>query len=207
MKSSYKKLDDLISNISYSDSHSFKTNLHSFVNFCEIDSMVSAITFELKNSDIDVNEWWENALNTGGDMIGSCKWILPDDNIKRNALLYKFCIAVDKNDIDYQDLGLCFFGSLNFNEQVDIFYKNIIIPLSQFIDSKIMEKYPELDSDNSVYHFYDNSHDNLNINSSNIHANDGNINITHTRGNDSIFSKIAKYLTPLKTFISSLFGK
>jgi hypothetical protein len=136
---SFRKFNDYAVYLLSSSYNLFNTRFNIFLNHCETDEVMSVICNQLKNTDVNVDEWYEKGRSTGGSFVGSCQFDLPVDETERDALLYKLCIKVNKREIDLFGFCIEFFGDGNFDAMVEEFKEAIVRPMVDSIGYKLEE--------------------------------------------------------------------
>ena len=122
----FRKFDDYSSDLLGADARSFDNYLNIFIDFCEHDSIMSLITGQLKdNSNVNLKEWHDAFLKSGGSFIGSQRYELPLNENDRISLLYQFLLAINTKDINRGNFCIGAFGKTNFDEMIWAFNENI----------------------------------------------------------------------------------
>lgn len=139
VEQSFRKFRDFSSDVLVSDKNTFSTRFNGLLKYCENDEILSVITNQLKDIDVNIDEWWENGLKSGTGFTGSCQFILPTEETERDALLYQFSLKVDSGNMSFQNFCMMFLGKSNFNEMVYAFNEAVVRPLVRSINYKLEE--------------------------------------------------------------------
>lgn len=148
---SFRKFSDYASDLLSSDINTFDTRFKIFLHHCETDEILKIITNQLKDIDVNIDEWWEKGNQTAGGMVGNARFDLPLDETKRDALLYQFSLKILNKEMDLNHFCMMFLGKTNYSQMVYAFNEAIINPLIRSIGYKIDEISYEV---NSTYDEY-----------------------------------------------------
>ncbi len=144
---SFRKFKDYSDDVVSANNILFHTKFNIFIDHCENDPVMSFICKQLKNIDINSDEWLRKGQSTGGSMVGSCQFDLPVDEKTRDALLYQLCLKVNKHEIDLFKFCLVLFRSNSLNKAVYDFNEAIIKPMVRSIGYKLEEIMYDIETD------------------------------------------------------------
>lgn len=130
---SFRKFNDFANDVLSSNYHIFNSRFNILIYHCENDPIMLVICNQLKNVDIEFDEWWIKCSRTSERSV----FDLPVDETKRDALLYKLCIKVNKVEIHYFDFSRRFFGTSNKSLSISAFNEAIVKPLVRSINYKL----------------------------------------------------------------------
>jgi len=150
---SFQKFTDYANDILKSDRVTFGTRLEIFIDHCKNDPVMKVIWSQIMSIDADALKWWDETSQTGGSMNGSTPFLLPVDEDKRDALLFRICIAINDNKIDFVKFCMAFFGETNYNAMVARYNEAVFRPMLRSLGYKIDELIKSiiiLDKDSTV---------------------------------------------------------
>lgn len=136
----FRKFNDTVSDLFRADFRTWGDTLNRLLDHCEKNNVMSVVVGPLKkNTQINVQSWHQDAMETIGGMIGSGRFTLPLDDEDRTALLYQFLLAIDKNEIAVDKFCMHFFGKTNYQEMVDVFNQEIVEKFTREIGYRLEE--------------------------------------------------------------------
>ena len=150
---SFQKFSDYANDILRSDRVTFGTRLEIFIDHCKNDPVMKVIWSQIMSIDADAIKWWDETSQKGGSMNGSTPFLLPVDEEKRDALLFRICIAINDNKIDFEKFCMAFFDETNYNAMVARFNEAVFRPMFRSLGYKIDELIKSiltLDKDSTV---------------------------------------------------------
>lgn len=139
VKKSFQKFQDYGSDVLNSDFHDFTARFKIFIHHCESDGIMKIITSQLKEMDVNFQEWWEKGQKTGGSMVGSKRFDLPLDEGERDALMYQLILKFSTGEINLMQFCVDYFGENQFVQMIRQFNRAILIPLIRSISYKLRE--------------------------------------------------------------------
>lgn len=147
MELSFRKFNDFANDALSSNYHLFNTRFNIFINHCENDPVMSIICNQLKSIDIEFDKWWTKCMRAGGSTLRKGVFDLPVDETKRDALLYQICLKVNRDEINYFDFSMKFFGSSSKSVAINAFNEAIVKPLVRSINYKLEEIMYDIEND------------------------------------------------------------
>jgi hypothetical protein len=136
---SFRKFNDYASDVIHSDYNTFDTRFNIFIHHCETDPIMKIITSQLKQMDVNFQQWWSEGHQTMGSMIGSAQFSLPLDETLRDALLYQLLLKIQSGEIKFVTFCMDFFGETNYNLLINSFNRAVFKPLVRSIGYKLEE--------------------------------------------------------------------
>ena len=119
-------------------------NLGRLVQFLETDPVMAVVTEPLKqNPHIDIKQWYQDFLETGGSFVGSKHYELPQDEDDRLALVYQFLLKVLSEDesesIDLTRFCIDAYGETKYQRMIDVFNAQLLAPFLRDFSTRLDE--------------------------------------------------------------------
>lgn len=143
---SFQRFVDYADDVLVSDYNTFETRLEIFLHHAETDPVMMQITNQLKSINVNLENWYNNTIYSGGSMVGSARFSLPVDETERDALLYQLCVGFNQ-DRDWNILNFTsrVFGGKDLNSQIRSFVEAVCRVLFRSIRYKLQEIEDEME--------------------------------------------------------------
>lgn len=134
---SIQKFQDYADDVLRSDRVTFGNRLSIFLNHCENDRVMNVIKAQLMAINIDAMKWWTETGQFMGVHMGGKDFSLPIDEEKRDSLLFKICIAIYNNEIDFITFCSTLFAERYVDALVMRFNEAIFRPMIRSLNYKL----------------------------------------------------------------------
>jgi hypothetical protein len=137
---SFRKFNDIVNDLIHANFRTWGNVFTHLITHCENDPVMQVITGPLKtNKNVDAEEWYKEALNSVGGMIGSGRYELPYDDEDRTALLYQFFLMFEENKVDFMAFCLGMYGTSRYQDAVDTFNRELTEKFTREISYRLDE--------------------------------------------------------------------
>ncbi len=137
---SFRKFNDLCEDIMSSRVQTWPDVMTRLIAHCESDPVMQVVTAPLKTDPrVNARSWWNDAVASAQNFIGSGHYSLPANDDERTALLYQILLLIKNEDVRLVEFCAVVYGQSKHQDMIDTFNQEIVLKFAREVSYRIKE--------------------------------------------------------------------